>query len=429
MLPIVNQFFKPEEPEFNVLTEILERLGFNNSGQIIHLLFIELDRILKHGKVIDFVPKRDHMGDSLIWDTWEKWGDVVDKAAQISRLILDDRNNSDSQLKHANQTRTGRRAIDLLIFDDPSKPTDLTSSNIQGLKLIFLALLMLPSERRKRLDIEKIVAKQFYIGITLRDLFPHLPLNFKNQITFDALINECSSLVKIDYRESKKEQCFLRILRNTLIVLNGYVLGTRRGPSGIKGKISSVGTSRSKGLPKITRFTPFYKPDNTGDMVEISGEEGEEGHLGYIESENSDPKDDYAPEKVSSAEGQLRGRAWIQKYNEAVPWNSRGINPFTRRLLVAWIKKNDTVTSLLFALMLCTGQTIKVILALKVGLDEDFTIDGNYLKSYSAPDNSFTVKAELEPIMETVVQIIELPLPTLIKQRFCSPISVRQEKE
>jgi len=68
--------------------------------------------------------------------------------------------------------------------------------------------------------------------------------------------------------------------------------------------------------------------------------------------------------------------------------------------------------------MLCTGKKIEDILSLRIGDDADFTIDGEYIKYYKAPEKSKSLSPEKEHLISPLNQVVTLSLPTIIKSRF-----------
>lgn len=428
MLSIILDLFPRDTAEYGQLNEIFDRLEHTREGPITYLILLQLKQLLAHGRSIDFFPGHVQIGGTTIPDTWEVWSSTINKSiAQYEYLNLLE---VCSQFVHSPHRSTGSRPADLLLYPDPADLSGRNSSNIQGIKLIFLALLMLPRSKTARLDIKK-TAIHFKSGIGLTEIFPRLPLDFATGTSFQSLIDLSEQLIKNKYRKHSSFRKFLATLRDSLIVLNGYELGAagnrpRRSPQ--------PGTPprqrKSKIKTKIVQLTPFHSPVESddepyiGDLTGITPEEGEEALIGLIEAPNDTPDNDDIPERTSAATSQVKSKYWIQTYNGALPWNSRGINPFTRQILVDWVKSNDTIASLTLGLMLCTGRKIEGVLEFKLGENADLTVDGEYIRHYVPPDNSFTPSPEQEALLEHVDPIVRLQLPNIIKDRFCARCNI-----
>lgn len=423
MLSITPELFPHGTAEHGLLDEIFDRLELNQDGPVTYLILAEIDRLLEHGKSIGFVPKHDHMGNSAIPDSWEIWSSTLDKSVARYESITPP--DICSRFVHSPHESTGSRPVDLLLHPDPADLSEGRSSNIQGLKLIFLALLTLPRSKTARLNIKN-TAIHFRRGIGLVELFPRLPLNFEADTSLSSLIDLSGRLIKERYQKHDSFRKFLTALRNSLVVLDGYELGTTTSRT-LRDQLPSTPPRhhKTKTKAKIIQLTPFHNPTKSneepyiGDLTEVTTEEGEEPLIGLIEATSDDPDKDEIPETASSANSQFKSKFWIQAYNNALPWNSRGINPFTRRILVDWIKSNDTLVSLTLGLMLCTGRKTEGILEFRLGESADFTINGEYTRHYMPPDNSFTPSVEQQSLLETLDPVIQLPLPDIIKARFC----------
>ena len=216
-------------------------------------------------------------------------------------------------------------------------------------------------------------------------------------------------------------------MRNSLRVLNGYELGSIKNRSTSTANVRLVHRSNKKTeKPKIVRLTPYYNPADfedepyIGDFRGITAEEGEEPQIGLIEPIDSTPDRDEIPEDVASASSQVKSKFWLQAYSSALPWNSRGINPLTQKILADWIHHNDSLVSLTLGLMLCTGRKVEGILQFRLSEHGEFTADGEFIRTYMPPGNSFTPSPKQERLFKTLDPIIRLPLPGIIRERFCA---------
>lgn len=416
MLPIAQALFPPGTDDFLHLKDILERLKMVEDIPSFYANLNVLRDLLEQGISCNFVPKSDHLDNPQIHNAWLLWLATIKKAiTQYEKTATD--NSYHSILPSADSTESR-----FLLLSDSSNTSSETSSNIEGLKFILLALLMLPKDETRRLNTEN-NATYFKRGTTQTELFPLLILNFKEGATFRELIYQCNDLILNKYKVQSGFRQFLTSIRNSLLLLDGYKLGLRRQANNTNHHSQKKKESSPRN-PSTVRLTPFYSEGESSDassrsnIVEIIPEEGEESILGVIEARTDDPDQSDISEEIASATSQVKSKRWLQKNYDTSPWNSVGINPFTQQILINWIKKNSSPVSLIFGLMLCTGKKIEDILSLRIGHDADFTIDGEYIKYYKAPEKSISLSSEKEYLIAPLNQVLTLSLPTIIKSRF-----------
>lgn len=410
MLPIPQALFTRNSAEYSCIKDVLERLDIAEETPSIYSILCKVRDLLEHGIAISFVKKYDDTGSSTLYDTWHIWLSIINKTIVLYEEAAPDQEYV-SLLPKPESTES-----QFLVLEDPSAPFQDNSSNLQGLKLILVALLMLPLSDGQRKKI-KGAATNFKRGTNQIALYPRLRLNFKKGNTRE-LIYQCSELILNEYSEQNVFRNFLTSIRNSLILLDGYNLG-RRTHKPSKQKISNQRKVKSSRIPASVRLAPFYSDrPSFGELIEIVAETGEESIMGVIEAPTSDPDESDISEEISSASSQVKNKRWIQNYNETVPWNNRGINPFTHKILIKWIKENSSLESLIFGMMLSTGKKIEDILNLEIGINADITIEGEYIRHYKAPENSFTPTIEQEHLMKPLNQVVTLNLPDIIKSRF-----------
>ena len=410
--------FLPDNPEeASYLQEVFDALEFTHAIASPHQILTRLSAILQHGIDINFVHRLD---TNEIQDKWTKWRNAIDLA--ISEYKTKNTSAVDEKDTVIYSDRPKNKAINLLFFGPKNPQSSTNSSNTLGLKLIFLASLMLPNEAMPKKNKVKI-HHLFNLFIQKLRIFQQLNLNFTSDISFDTIIQQCENLVETRYTDpSKSNRQFLDSLKNSLRLLQGYHLGTpnkqpKPAPKAQKSPKGSSGTRVAKSI----RHKPFYDPadyaPDIGTFIEIVPEQGEESIIGLIIPEAKNEDDNAISEELASAVTQVKTKYWLQTFHEATPWNSRGINPFTRSLLIQWIKDNDTVVSLIFGLMLSIGRRFEDILTLEIGIDSDITPDGTYIRSYIAPDNCFKPTPDQQLLVEPVTQTLRLLLPEIIKDR------------
>lgn len=412
MLPIPQALYLKNTSEYSCIKDVLKRLKIAEETPSIYSVLCRVRDLLEHGIVINFVEKYDDTGSSTLYDTWHIWLSIINKTIVLYEEAAPDREYLSLLPKpESNESK-------FLVLEDPKAPFQDNSSNLQGLKLILVALLMLPIDEGQR-NKAKNVAIHFKRGTSQIALYPYLELNFKKGNT-RGLIYQCSELILNEYSEQSVFRNFLTSIRNSLILLNGYNLG-RKTHKPSKDKKARPKKAKSSRIPGLVRLTPFYSDrPSFGGRIEIVAETGEESIMGVIEAPTSDPDESDISDDVSSASAQVKNKRWIQTYNETVPWNNRGINPFTHKILINWIKDNSSIESLILGMMLSTGKKIEDILNLEIGSNADLTIDGEYIRHYKAPENSFTPTSEQEHLMQPLNQVVKLTLPEIIKSRFKS---------
>jgi len=417
---IAEQFLPINSEYTSYLQEALDCLGVTHATASPYLILKMLHAILQHGIDINFLPLQSQPETNEIQRKWIRWGNAVNLAIQEYETKTD-------PVEYQNDTytyslRSKNKAINLLFYH-PSEIQDTSkSSNALGLKLVFLARLMISGYEKNQKDKAKI-NQLFNLFINKLRFFPELNLDFSSNISFEKIIHICETLVETKYTDPvKSDRKFLDSLKNSLRLLQGYQLGIPRKQSkpSTKAKKSSARPS-GKRIAQTIRHTPFYDPTdsipNIGTFIEIVPEQGEEPIIGVITPETESDDDNEIPDELASAATQVKTKYWLQTYNEATPWNSRGINPFTRTLLIKWIKANDTTTSLIFGLMLCIGRRFEDTLALEIGEDADITPDGTFIRTYNPPDNCFSPSPDQQALVEPVNQTLRLTLPTIIRKR------------
>lgn len=389
---------------------------FNNDGftsEVFQLLVIEVSELIKHGDEIGFVPDSDHLGIASLRIEWAKWAKRVPDLS--SRYITP--NSYDISFNP--RKGMGNRVVDVLIYKDPAFPFDQgQSSRLQGLKLLLFALSLLPKLDSRGLEIEK-VANDFWRGIGQSELFPQLPLNFSDNSSLEDLANVCEKLIKDKYKQGGFRK-FLTAIRNTVLVIQGWAIGNKdKKPGNVSSKNNKPRINKK---PLSVRLSSYYSIDTPeedafdGEMIGFPGENGgEEGLLGVIEPRELSGVE--WPKKFSEAITKSKSKYWLQLYHEAIPWSSRGINPLTRLQLVNWIKDNDTVESLLMALMLLTGNRYESVLELTIGENGDFTLDGHFTRHYTPPESAYSPPDEILSFMQNCTEVLRLRLPRLIHKR------------
>lgn len=421
MLNIAAKLYNADTDDYKQLSDIFNTLDLRHATPYIHAILTNLHDLLKHGRKIGFIGNQRHSGNQAISTQWSTWSAVIDKALTKYEEITPP--NAYSSLIIPTKLPNESQIIKIILHVDPVTPTDNQSSKIQGLKLITLALLMRPDNSTDDLNTQKAI-ESFTGRISNVNLFKEISLNFTDKIPLMTIAKECEALVNSQYKKHGTYRKFLTTLRNSLTVLNGYHLGTPNERPHTQKNTSDNKLALNR-APKTVRFTPFYCPtgldeeSNIGEMFEIMPEEGEESTIGLITNVDSETTDfEEINEEIASAIAQVKSKQWLQDYHEATPWNSRGINPFTLQILVNWICKNDSTVSLLYGLMICTGRRYEDIMNMTIGDNGDFTVNGEYIRYYTSPDNSFTPTSEQEPLLETLSHTIILQLPKIIGNRF-----------
>ena len=425
-------FFQPGTQNFSDLREILTCFGVSSATGSPHFILKKISSTLQHGVDIEFIPENDHFENNEIYIEWRKWKKTIDKAISKYEPQKDYQDNRIETYSYT--SRPKNKAVNILFYGPPDLLKPQTSSSIDGLKLILLALLMLPIRLKTQINLDKTI-RLFNSFIVKLRFFDDLSLDFSSEQTFEDIILKCNKLVEDTYTDPKKsERQFLDSLSNVLRLLQGFHLRTpgRKNPETKESTRKSSIKPRIKRVANSVRHTSFHSPAESipdfGSFIEIVQEAGEESIIAIITPE-ADEEDIATKDEISSAVTEVKSKYWLQNFHESIPWNSRGINPFTRSLLVNWIKSNDTEISLLFGLMLSLGRRIEDVLNLEIGDQADITQKGEYLCTYYPQSNRFTPSTDQKALVETVSQTIKLSLPSIIKSRFIERCSQATENQ
>lgn len=410
MQPNSDPLYPHNSAQYIELKDILSRLKTPENSPSLYPILCQVRDILEHGNEIRFLPEQNHLSDTSLYDAWHTWLKVI----RNTIALYDAKAPDDSH--HFIAPTPDSAEVKLLTLVDPERPFVNTSSNLQGLKLILLAVCMLPDEKNHRIKSEKI-ATDFLRGTNQTALFPNLKLDFSGY-SLDELTTQCEELIHTKYHKQSGFRTFLTSIRNSLKVLDGYKLGQQNKSSSTTERSARKRKGKPKRQPNTVRLTPVYSDlASIGDICEIIGPEGEESILGVIEAANDDPEQFDISDQVSSAISQVKSQRWLQHNFELTPWNTMGLNPFTQKLLINWIKDNDCLSSLIFGMMLCTGLKIEDVLNLELGENADLTPNGEYIRYYDSPENSYHPTDEQQNLLAPVTQSIKLALPDTILDR------------
>jgi hypothetical protein len=402
------------------IDEIYTSLGIRGDQLVVYKILKQVKALLNYGIQIGFVSK--HNNNLKSEGIQEKWFELLeDITSHIQNSGLSDEETSNVVISSRNNLSASSNLIVYFDISDNSDGKELGNSNINGIKLVFIALLIAPVESLGRLRLDD-VAKIFKSGIGYREIFPDLALNFGEKHSISALRSQCEGLIQSKYQKHGNLRKLLTTLRESLLILEGFYLGQRHPskPSKAPNK-RSIRTSSEKN--KI-RLNPYYLPENIGedieigDVAEIITEAEEENVIAFIESFRDEPEIEKLNSNISQAISQFKSKFWLENFNSGMPWSSRGLTPFTEELLVTWIKENDTLVSLIIGVMLCTGRRIEEIIEFRVGANNDITTDGIYIKHYIPPDNCIKPSESQMVLMEENIDAIQLPLPSILKERF-----------
>ena len=416
---IADDFLPSDSEHISDLQDVFDALDITHATASPHLILRRVGSILDHGINIGFLPQGGHQGNNELQKKWMKWRQAINQAINEFEAKTEPEEYKNDTYSYA--YRTKNKAVNLLFYDAMDPQATNRSSPTLGLRLVFLAMLALPPSRQSQINKSKIT-RLFNSYIVKLRFFPELNLDFTSNTSFNEIISSCEKLTESKYPDpTKTDRQFLDSLKNTLRLLEGYCLGTRKKqPSHTKGVRNTATTSKGKRVARTVRHTPFYSPTenipNIGSFIEIVPDQGEEPIIGVITPE-ADEDDNEVPEKIASAVSQVKTKYWLQHFNEATPWNSRGINPLTRATLIEWIKENDTVISLILGLMLSTGYRFEDVLALTIGENGNISSGGIYIRHYTPPENRFTPSPTQETLVERVSQTLRLPLPSIIRDR------------
>jgi len=417
---IAEHFLPTDSENLSDLQDVFDSLGVTHATSSPYLILKILHDVLKHGIDIGFLTQQNQPEINLIREKWIKWKTAVNEAIQEheARTVPAEYQND----TYTYSLRPKNKTINLLFYHPNDVRDTSKSSNALGLKLIFIATLMLSNNKKTQKEKDK-TSHLFNLFIKKLRFFPELNLDFTSDTSFEDIIHKCENLVETKYTTpNKSDRKFLDSLKNNLRLLQGYHLGAPRKQTKSPTKSQKPPTRSSvKRTSRTVRHTPFYDPTdfmlNIGTFIEIVPEAGEESIIGIITTETDDEDENAKSEQIASAVTQVKTKYWLQNFSEATPWNSRGINPFTRSLLIDWIKENDNVISLTFGLMLSIGHRFEDLLELRMGKQGDINSKGIYIRTYTPPDNCFTPSSDQVDLVEPVSRTLSLPLPCIIKER------------
>lgn len=401
------------------LREIFELDKNDLTHEVLYSAVLAIAELLEHGEQVGFVPKSDYLGGTQIRDEWGRWLDRF--PSTLSKYKGKPSNTSD--IAYNPRKSVGNIVVDVLIYKDPAAPFSAgKSSKLHGLKLILFALTLIPNLKDRGIDLEK-VASDFRAGIKKSEIFRELSLNFAENTSLSILIDECELLIKEKY-SSGGFRHFLSSIRDAVLVIQGWRIGPKnRKKTSSKGSMRGQNAFEGKNKPLSVRLRSYHSTDDpdeqayVGEMISLQGEDGgEEPVLGVIEAPEASDDDALLSNKLSAAITQTKSKYWLQLYHESIPWSSRGINPLTRAKLVDWIKANDTVESLILALMLLTGSRYEAVVDLLIGNDGDITLDGIYTRHYIPPEKAYNPPDDLSPLLEKSIDILRLNFPALVTE-------------
>lgn len=419
MTSIVDKLFDYESDDYNQLSYIFSQLGLVQDTPAIHRILTALVALLKHGKSINFPPDSNELGSKTVSETWSKWLSILSKTVTRYEKVTPTETYQKNEF-----TPTSSEIINTLLLPDSKEQANRDSSHIESIKLVLMALVMRPKEDSSGINIDKVV-KSFKLRILAIPFIETLNLDFEAGVTSNSIINQCEFLSKTKFQERNTLHIFLNLLRDSLIVLQGYHLGSTKKHHDKKQPATLRIRPKESREPGAIRFTPFHlpaNPDNApdiGNIIEITPEEGEEPIRGVIEPPNVD-SDNHETSNKSSSATQIKSKYWIQHFHDALPWNSQGISPFTLKILVTWIKDNDSTSSLIFGLIISAGRRYEDVINMVIGdnLGANITKDGLLIRYIEPPENSRDPSAKQKTLLKPTTQTIHLHLPEIIKSRF-----------
>ena len=419
-LVILDELFPEQSKEAEairaLLTDIFNRFEISNDFKFKQEFLSRLASILNIGEEYEAQISWDILEDSASFpDVWENWLQVTSEAF---KRHVDIYGNSSSSRLFGLKT-TGSKSVDCL-FNNLGVE-DSASGNQKGLCLLYIAFLMLPSFRTQNFNINEIT-RTFNYASTLDIIFNHIPLDPQEGINGSYLENissYCQGIVS-ESKYGKKYTDFLRRLDEVVRLFHSGQYKHQRKNSHKPVYVGKAETRIKKKRSTVQRFTKFhdipqdneYEPVGTFETI-LDGATGEQV-LALLESESEAPDRLLIPKEVRDSELRVGSKFWIQNFSESTSWNLNGINPFTLKILLNWLAKNDSRESLIFNLMLCLGLKIPSLLNLEIGINKDICRDGQYRRTYIPPENHYTPKDSDKSLLLPTQESLTIELPSFV---------------
>jgi len=415
-LAIFDELF-PEQTEETkatraLLNTIFIRFGITNDFNFNQEFLSHLKYALKIGLTHNTHTDWNKFKDYQLPEIWPNWLKVISDA--LNRHM--DKYGEKKTRKLPSQG-TGSKPADCLLKNLHDNATE----NQIGLSLLYIAFLMLPTERSETFNTKEIT-RTFTNAITLDTVFEHIPLDVRHTPSENYLENISSFCQKlVSARQyGRKYTDFLRRLDDiTRLLLTGQfkhhqdnTLNTLRP--------DAIGKKSKRNRPSTQRFTRFHELPQTEDYTPVGTyetliEDSSEDHvLGIIDSNTDEPERLLVPKVNRDAELRVGSKFWIQNFAESTPWNQNGINPFTRKILTTWLSNNDSRESLILNLMLSVGLKIPALLNLNAGINKDINRNGQYRRTYITPKQHYTPDEANRKLLVPTHETFTLQLPSFV---------------
>ena len=412
-LAIIDILFPEKTEEINstreLLNTIFSRFDITNDFNFNQEFLSNLQYILKIGLTHNTHTNWNKSEDYQLSNSWPNWLKATSEA--LDRYIA--KYGKTENLKLPSKG-TGSKPADCIL---KNLHEDATENQI-GLILLYVAFIMLPTERSEPFN-SKEITRSFTNAVTLDTVFEQTPLDIRHTPSEEFLenISVFSQKLISTGRYGRKYNDFLRRLDDIsrLFMTGHYKHQHKNQPNSTHTSTSSNNSKRHK--PPVHRFTRFHELPQTeeytppGVYQTLIGDSSEEPVHGIVDSNNDDPERQQIPKESRDAELRIGSKYWIQNFAEYTPWSLNGINPFTRKVLIEWLDKNDSYESLILHLMLSIGLKISGILNLSIGRNQDISREGQYRRTYTPPKQHYSPnesdKGLLVPTDETF--ILQLP--------------------
>ncbi len=426
--PPTTSFINITSAKCENIEDCLDFLGLPFQTPALYLILRDISYLLKKGIAIKFVPESDHLDNNEISKAWRNWSEIF--ATELELFERRNRKSTYEKQVFDPKRSTGSKTVDWLLRNDPAKPDENNSSNLEGTKLLLIAYVLKTSSgkitvRDKEVELKEIFEKSLNI-----EAYYETPLNFSRATSIDEISSFCEKQIEDHYRRKSRNRTFLDTIRAVCLTIDGYILLPEKKkdkPNTTKGKRGKQKKNRLP--PKNVFIQPYFSPGDFefepdfGDLFSIPGSEDEEPIVGILSPLDDDSWKNKDSETFQNTIIQEKSKYWLSNFNQSLPWNQKGINPVTRKILVDWIWDNDTDESFLFGLMLSVGKRLDKALELKIGTDFDITPTGFYNRKYIPAEQRFKPNQEQEQFLQKTTTEITLELPTIVKNRFIEKCS------
>lgn len=418
--PIIQKLF-PFHPSANdsdkalvlakraLLQLIFTRFEINNNFSSYQLFLDRLDKLLNKGISSEASSEWNKLEDMDLNKEWKRWQEIIAETKDILRGKY-----SDDKPISSIENKTNSKRVNCIL----QRRYKETKINQTGLMLLYLATLMLPDERLKKLNIKDLTIS-FKKAVSFTEIFSQLPFDFSNKPREGLISTQtaCSNLIQKDVFDDNYKE-FLRFIINTSeIFITGKYTHSRKKTNNLT---SSKQTKTTNSSTKTYRQTKFYdapqddEVPNIGTFCSIDTEAGEESAYGLLEPTPDTQEEITIPKECSDAELKVGSKYWLQQYSDAIPWNSNGINPFTLKILTQWIKAHDSTASLILAMLICIGIKTKAVMNLTIGKSGDITHKGEYERKYIPPSKPFMPDSEQQKTLIPTTDTISIKLPEFV---------------